>query len=81
MLTSHNVIFRKAAAEILNIHITRIDVRRQVTTGPNYGKLTVYVYRMDDELKQYYHMDNGATKYRALSPYLATFKRQLKKKI
>jgi len=71
-------VFTQTACEILNIPIERMEVRRHIGGGGHFGTLTVYVYLENDEDKQYYHFENGATHYEHLSPNIDKFKKELK---
>ena len=75
-----NKIFTQAACEILKLPIERVEVRRCVMMGDEWGKLSVYIYKESDEEKAYYRSNNGAIEYRKLSPNLNEFKSQLTEK-
>lgn len=78
--TISNETFTQAAAEILNVPIERVEVRRCILMGDEFGKLTVYLYKEDDLYKIYYWSDNGAIQYTHLSPNIYKFKEELNQK-
>lgn len=73
--------FTQAAVDIVGLPAERIEVRRCIMMGPEFGRLTVYIYRADDEEKAYYRLNNGAVQHRFLSPNIYEFKAQLSAKI
>lgn len=75
-----NIVFTKAAVDILKVAADRVEVRRCILAGDKHGKLTVYVYKEDDKNKKYYYnFDNGAITYNNLSPNIDKFKEELKR--
>jgi hypothetical protein len=73
-------IFTQVACEVLNIPISRVQITRCISIGSEFGKLTVHVYKEDDERKAYYAFDNGAIRYDYLSANINEFKNELKTK-
>lgn len=74
-------VFTQAACDILGLPIERIEVRRCIQMGSQWGRLTVYVYKENDERKAYYDLTNGAMWYTNLSPNIHKFKTELAEKI
>lgn len=76
-----NKTFTKKASEVLNIPIERVEVRRCIMMGDEFGKLTVFIYKENDEEKAYYRSHNGSIQYSNLSPNIYEFTSELEKKI
>ena len=72
-------VFTQKASEILNIPIERIQVRRWVAAGENWGKLSVYVFN-DAEEQRYYALSKGEYVYDKLPSNIDEFSGALAKK-
>lgn len=72
-------VFTKKASEVLNMPIERVEVRRCIMMGNEFGKLTVYVYKEDDDGKAYYRLNNGSKQYSNLPPNIYEFQSALAK--
>lgn len=75
------VVFTKKASEILNIPITRVEVRRNIMAGSSFGKLHIIVYDENDTEQQYYHLSNKAVHYHNMPQNIYDFENELIKKI
>lgn len=75
------IVFTGAAVKIVGVAADRVEVRRCVAAGKNWGKLTVYVYLETDDEKAYYRLNDGSTRYENLSPNIHKFKEELKNRI
>ena len=73
-------VFKQRAVEILGIRATRIQLHRQVTSGPNWGKLSVYVF-ISEEYQKYYQLQKGDYYYDVLPTHIDEFSRVLAEKI
>lgn len=72
--------FVQAASEILGVDKYLIQVRKNIVSGPNYGKLSIFVF-IDKENQEYWNLSEGEKEYYYLSPNLNEFKKELIKKI
>jgi hypothetical protein len=73
--------FSAAACEVLKVRKEKLEVRRCIGDDEHFGKLTVYVYKDDDEDMEYYDRSNGSKKYRHLPTNIESFKEVLSKVI
>jgi len=69
-------VFTKRASEILGVPIDRIQVRRYVGVGENWGKLYVYVFN-DTEDQRFYALRNGERVYEKLPTNINEFSEML----
>lgn len=74
-------VFTKKAGDVLNMPIERVEVRRCIMMGSEFGRLTVFVYKEEDEDKLYYRLNNGCIQYSNLSPNIYKFEKELKNKL
>jgi hypothetical protein len=74
-----NEVFTKKASEILNIPIERIQVRRCVMGGENWGKLSVFVFNRSED-QRYYSLSDGEYVYDKLPSNINDFSSALAKK-
>lgn len=69
-----NEVFTKKASEALNMPIERVEVRRNIMMGNNFGTLHVIVYDDKDEERAYYRL---AKHYEYLPSNIFEFERAL----
>jgi len=69
-------VFTKAASEILDIDIKRLQVRRHIIAGDNWGKLSVFVFNNTED-QRYYALEKNEYVYDKLPTNINEFKNAL----
>ena len=72
-----NEVFTKKASDVLKVPIERVQVHRNIMSGSTWGKLSVYIFKENDEEKAYYRLNNGAVVYEHLNPNIYEFEKEL----